>query len=70
MIESEIEVFSCGSEVIIDGDIKAFILSIEIRRGCISYQCCWWDERTRKTEWVTEEEVKPFKVKATRIKFL
>lgn len=69
-MESEIEVLRCGSEVVIDGDIKAFILSIDIRRGVISYQCCWWDERTRKTEWVTEEAVRPIdESKTMRIRF-
>lgn len=70
-MEPEIEVLRHGTEVIIDGNIKAFILSVEIRGSTISYQCCWWDGRTRKTEWVTQGEVRPAgEAKSTQIKFI
>lgn len=55
------EIFAIGSGVIVDGDIPAKILAVEIRGiAClITYQCMWRDERNRKTEWLTEGEIKP-----------
>lgn len=56
-----LEVYEIGSEVIIDGDIPAVITAFEVRGkvGLITYQCAWWEDRTRKSEWLTENEVKP-----------
>lgn len=59
----EIEVLAIGTEVTIDGDIPAVIRRIEIRgmgdNKLISYECVWWDERVRKTEWLEADEMKP-----------
>lgn len=56
-----IQVYPIGSDVTIDGDIPARIMAFEVRGtvALITYQCSWWDERTRKTDWFTEAEIKP-----------
>lgn len=59
----EIEALAIGTEVTIDGDIPATVRRIEIRglgdNKLISYECVWWDERVRKTEWLEFDEIKP-----------
>lgn len=66
----EIEMFAIGSKVTIDGDIPATITAVEIRgiAGLVTYQCCWWDQRTRKSEWVTAAEIQPG-TERTTVKF-
>jgi uncharacterized protein YodC (DUF2158 family) len=57
----EMEVIAIGSDVLIDGEIPAKIMAFEVRGevGLVTYQCAWWDERSRKSEWLTEGEIKP-----------
>jgi hypothetical protein len=56
----EIEVLAIGTEVTIDGEIPATIRGICIRsESNITYECVWWDERSRKIEWLTVDEIKP-----------
>lgn len=56
-----IEILEIGSDVVVDGEIPAKIIAVELRGvpPLITYQCVWWDERARKSEWVTETEVRP-----------
>lgn len=54
-----IEVIAMDAEVIIDGEIPARITAICLRDKNVSYECTWWDERTRKQEWLTASEIKP-----------
>ncbi len=56
-----IEIFPIGSEVLVDKEIPAIIVAVEIRgvRGLVTYQCTWWDERKRCSEWLTEAEIVP-----------
>jgi hypothetical protein len=55
---SEIEVLAIGTEVTIDGDIPAVIRGITIYSPeWIKYECVWWDERSRKEEWLTIDEI-------------
>lgn len=68
---TEIEVISVGSEVVIDGEIPAVVkrVCIEDDAGCLTYECVWWDERTRKSEWFRPNEIKAKDgTKRTRIK--
>ena len=67
---NEIEIFTIGSKVTIDGDIPAMITAVEIRgaAGLVTYQCCWWDNRARKSEWVTASEIQPG-TERTAVKF-
>jgi hypothetical protein len=62
---SEIEVYAIGTAVIIDGDIPATIRAFTIYSDTwVKYCCVWWDERTRKEEWLTADEIQ-FKGNAT-----
>lgn len=56
---STVEIIPVGSNVLIDGEIPAIIQAVEIRgkSHSLMYQCVWWDERTRKSEWVNPEEI-------------
>ncbi len=53
-----IEVMQVGSPVTLSGDIPAIITSIAIDGKChITYQCVWWNGRTRNSEWLKQFEV-------------
>lgn len=69
-----IEVFELNSEVLIDGEIPAFITAISIRPAGegvrVSYEVTWWDERTRKCEWVEPYEIKPKSDKRSSLSFV
>jgi len=55
---SEVEVLAIGTHVIIDGDIPATVRGIWIRAAnYIQYDCVWWDERSRKSDWLTIDEI-------------
>jgi hypothetical protein len=57
---NELVVIEVGSPVMLDGDIPATITALEVRGSehLLTYQVVFWDERTRKAEWVTPEEIK------------
>lgn len=61
MEDDLLDVIEIGSFVTLDKDIPATVTAISIRSKAhaVSYECTWWDERNRKTEWVTPEEVQP-----------
>lgn len=53
-----IEVYAIGTQVTIDGDIPAVIRGVTIYSPAwVKYLCVWWDERQRKEEWLTEDEI-------------
>lgn len=53
-----LEVYLVGQSVWIGKDITATITGIWIRgNNHVSYQCSWWDGRTRKEEWFPDFEV-------------
>jgi len=53
------EVLAIGTAVTIDGDIPATIRAITIySEHWVKYLCVWREERTRKEEWLTEDEIK------------
>lgn len=60
---STIQVYELGSECLIDGEIPARITAVSLRPALnsvrVSYEVTWWDERSRKCEWVEPGEVKP-----------
>lgn len=56
---SVVEVIAMHSAVLIDGEIPATIIAIELRDTNVSYQCSWWNERDRKTDWFSAREIKP-----------
>jgi hypothetical protein len=55
----EITVLEVGSKVILDGDIPATVTALNIRgiEHRLTYEVTWWDERTRKSEWVDPFEI-------------
>ena len=67
----DIEVYEIGSQVTIDGDIPATVTAINIRgmEHRLQYEVTWWDERTRKTEWVDPFEIKPMEAKTRTMSF-
>jgi hypothetical protein len=68
---SDLQVLEIGSQVLIDGDIPATITAINIRglEHRLTYEVTWWDERTRRTEWLDPFEIKPGEVKTQAIHF-
>lgn len=57
-----IELLPLQSQVVVDGEISATVVAVELRGSPdnpqTSYKCSWWDERTLKSEWFTEAELK------------
>jgi hypothetical protein len=54
-----IEVLAIGTQVVIDGEIPATIRAVTIYSDTwIKYLCVWWDERTRREEWLLADEIK------------
>lgn len=55
-----IEVYSCGMQVLIGGEIKATIAEIAIgSKDQIQYRCVWIDNNSRCSCWVQDFEVEP-----------
>lgn len=56
----DLEVIEIGSPVMLDGDIPATVTALEVRgvEHLLTYQVTFWDERNRKSEWVTPQEIK------------
>jgi hypothetical protein len=54
-----IEIIPVGSKVFLDGEIAATVQAVEIRGQphSLTYQCIWWDDRVRKSEWVRPDEI-------------
>jgi hypothetical protein len=55
-----VEVLAIGTSVTIDGDIPATIRAVTIySEHWVKYLCVWWDERSRREEWLLADEIKP-----------
>lgn len=68
------EVYELGSQCMIDGEIPAIITGVNIRPAesgsvRIMYEVTWWDERSRKVEWLEPFEVRPQDAKHRQITF-
>jgi hypothetical protein len=65
------EVLEIGSHVVIDGEIPATITGINIRgiEHRLQYEVTWWDERSRKSEWVEPFEIKHQEAKTRTLSF-
>jgi hypothetical protein len=69
---SEIIVLSLNQEVTIGlgGDrFPATIIGIALYCGRIQYQVVWWDNRTRKSEWLDDVEISTDGKNKTKIGF-
>lgn len=70
----KIEVFELGSHVLVDGEIPAVITGINLRPAeggiRLSYEVTWWDERSRKSDWVEPYEIKPQGAKHKTLSFV
>jgi hypothetical protein len=51
------KVFKIGTKVKVGGDISAIIVGIAIYTSSVDYKVVYWDDRTRKSEWVAESEI-------------
>jgi hypothetical protein len=55
-----IEVLAIGTQVVIDGEIPATIRAVTVYSDTwVKYLCVWWDERSRREEWLLADEIKP-----------
>jgi hypothetical protein len=53
-----INIFMPGSEVLVDNRLTATVISSKILIGnVIVYECVWWDDNTRHSEWLEAFEV-------------
>lgn len=65
------EVLAIGTSVIIDGDIPAVIRGITIYSDTwVKYCCVWWDERNRREEWLTADEIQVKNGQHASVKFV
>jgi hypothetical protein len=68
---NEISVLAIGTQVTIDGDIPATIRAVTIYSNTwVKYCCVWWDERTRREEWLTRDEIQVEEVRHAAVKFV
>lgn len=52
------EVYRIGSKVNLGERLQGLIVSINIKpSNYVSYQCVWWDGKTRKEGWFDEIEI-------------
>ena len=50
-------VYGNGTKVKINGEIEATLQGVTIYSPVwVKYLCVWWDEHTRKEEWLHEDE--------------
>lgn len=61
-----IDVYAVGSSVLVDGSVEARVTAIFIRKGRVSYEVVWWNDRTRKEEIVETWEIQPDGEKARK----
>lgn len=56
---TNIDIIPIGSKVYLDGEIVATVHAVEVRGQphSLTYQCVWWDDRVRKSEWVRPDEI-------------
>jgi len=55
-----VEVLAIGTQVVIDGEIPATIRAVTVySHTWVKYLCVWWDERSRREEWLLADEIKP-----------
>jgi uncharacterized protein YodC (DUF2158 family) len=63
------EVYKPGTEVILCDDIKARVTAVSIlSEDLIQYKCCWWNGKSRTSEWVRPEEIITTDVKNNTVK--
>jgi len=63
-----VELYIPGTEVTLKGNLKAMIISIEIkstRLAGVTYQVAWWDGRQRMTAWISPPEICDGELKTT-----
>lgn len=53
-----LEIYELNAHVLIDGESAR-----------VSYEVTWWDERSRKCEWVEPSEIKPKDAKRATLQF-
>lgn len=56
-----LRIYPVDSEVVIGDDIQARITAVCLRGlagTSVTYECVWWDGRSRRSEWLTESEIK------------
>lgn len=53
------DVYAVESEVLIDGRHAGIVIAIQISKGCVQYNCVWWDENGRHEETLEDFELKP-----------
>ncbi|MCC7422018.1 MAG: hypothetical protein IT428_17200 [Planctomycetaceae bacterium] len=67
-----VEVYRCGTTVVIGGTVEATILAIQItENAAVQYLCSWWTEEGRTETWVMAVELTGVdkKAKPARIGF-
>lgn len=69
-----LEIYELGSEVVVDKEIPAVITGVNIRSAensvRVSYEVTWWEERTRKSEWLEPFEIKAKSTKRATLSFV
>lgn len=63
------EVIAIGSTVTLADDIDAIVTAVCIRGNGITYECSWWNGRSRCSEWLSDCEIKVKPATVNRIGF-
>ena len=56
---AELDLLKPGTKVMLAGEIEATITAVCLRGKALllTYECAWWDDRTRRSDWVQSGEV-------------
>ena len=57
MVRKSLSVYDVGSEVTFGPGLKGHVTRISILSSKVLYEIVWWDDKTRKCEWLEEFEV-------------
>ena len=51
-MSKQVEVYKPGTQVVLDGDINARVMSVAIlSEDMVQYKCAWWNSDNRISEW-------------------
>lgn len=70
-MRSEMQILCAGAAVLIgpeDDQVEALVAAACLRGDAVTYECIWWEGKTRKVEWLAEHEVTPSTVKRTHVR--
>jgi len=68
-MSKQVEVYKPGTQVVLDGDINARVMSVAIlSEDMVQYKCAWWNSDNRISEWIHPQEIVSTDIKDKNIR--